>query len=122
MLNTTAVSSVLKRAGLPKQSIFIFSTESTEDGATVYGRKLGLDGREDPATGSAAGPLGCYLVHYGVVRSKQADHILIRQGVQMGRPSWLHVQLGMSDNEIIKVRIGGSSVFLGDGTILLPDN
>jgi len=121
-LNTTAISKVFKKAGLAKQSVFIFTTESTDDGATVYGRKLGLDGREDPATGSAAGPLGGYLVRYGVVRDNEAGHILIRQGVQMGRPSWLHVRLGLSGNEITEVRIGGSSVFVGNGTIMLPDD
>jgi trans-2,3-dihydro-3-hydroxyanthranilate isomerase len=121
-LNTTAISKVFKKAGLAKQSVFIFTTESTDDGATVFGRKLGLDGREDPATGSAAGPLGGYLVRYGVVRDKEAGRILIRQGVQMGRPSWLHVRLGLSGNEITEVRIGGSSVFVGDGAIMLPDD
>jgi trans-2,3-dihydro-3-hydroxyanthranilate isomerase len=121
-LNTTAISMVLEKEGLPKQSVFMFSTESADDGATAYGRKLGLDGREDPATGSAAGPLGCYLVRYGVARGKETDRILIRQGVQMGRPSWLHVQLGLSGNEITEVRIGGSSVFVGDGTVMLPDD
>lgn len=121
-LNTSAISTVLQKAGLAKQSVFMFSTEPTDDGATVYGRKLGLDGREDPATGSAAGPLGCYLVRYGVARGKESASILIRQGVQMGRPSWLHVQLGLSGNEITDVRVGGSSVFIGDGTIMLPDD
>ena len=121
-LNTTAIAMVLEKEGLPKQSVFMFSTELADDGATVYGRKLGLDGREDPATGSAAGPLGCYLVRFGVARGKETDRILIRQGVQMGRPSWLHVQLGLSGKEITEVRIGGSSVFVGDGTIMLPDD
>ncbi|MEJ2123108.1 MAG: PhzF family phenazine biosynthesis protein [Alphaproteobacteria bacterium] len=121
-INTTAVAAVLERAGLPKLSVFIFSTECTDDGATVYGRKLGLDGREDPATGSAAGPLGGYLVHYGVVRGKEAGRMIIRQGVQMGRPSRLHVQLGLRGDEISEVRIGGSSVFVGDGAITFPDD
>ena len=122
MLNATAISTVFEKADLRKQSIFLFSTESTDDAATVYGRKLGLDGREDPATGSAAGPLGCYLVRHGVVRGKDAGHILIRQGVRMGRPSWLHVQLRLSGNKITDVRVGGSSIFVGDGTIILPDD
>jgi trans-2,3-dihydro-3-hydroxyanthranilate isomerase len=121
-LNTTAISAVFGKADVRKQSVFLFSTEITDDTATAYGRKLGIDGREDPATGSAAGPLGCYLVRYGMTRGKDANHIRIRQGVQMGRPSWLHVQLGLSGNEITNVRVGGSSVFVGDGTIILPDN
>lgn len=120
MLNATAVSAVFQKAGLRKQSIFLFSTESTDDAATAYGRKLGLDGREDPATGSAAGPLACYLVRNGIVRAQDAGHILIRQGVRMGRPSWLHVQLGLRGNEITDVRIGGNSIFVGDGEIMVP--
>jgi trans-2,3-dihydro-3-hydroxyanthranilate isomerase len=122
ILNATAMSAVFEKAGLRKQSVFLFSTESTDDAATAYGRKLGLDGREDPATGSAAGPLGCYLVRYGVARGKETNRILIRQGVQMGRPSWLHVQLALSGNEISNVRVGGSSAFVGEGTIILPDD
>jgi trans-2,3-dihydro-3-hydroxyanthranilate isomerase len=121
-LNTTAISAVFEKAGLRKQSVFLFSTESTDDAATAYGRKLGIDGREDPATGSAVGPLGCYLFRHGVVRGEESNRILIRQGVQMGRPSWLHVQLALSGNEISNVRVGGSSVFVGDGTIILPDD
>lgn len=100
----------------------MFSTESADDGATAYGRNFGLDGQEDPATGSAAGPLGCYLVRHGVARGKETDRILIRQGVQTDRPSWLHVQLGLSGNEITAVRIGGRSVFVGNGTVMLPDD
>lgn len=120
VLNITAMSEVFEKSELAKQSVFLFSTESADDGATVYGRKLGINGREDPATGSAAGPLGCYLVHHGVVRVKDAGHILIRQGVQMGRPSWLHVQLRLSGTEIVDVRVGGSSTFVGHGTLVLP--
>ena len=118
-MNAAAMTTEFGKGGLAKQSVFVFSTESSDDGATVYGRKLGLDGREDPATGSAAGPLGSYLVHHGAVSRDQAARILIRQGVRMGRPSWLHVQIGLSGDEIIDVRVGGSSVFVGDGTIML---
>ena len=120
-LNKTAMSAVFEKANLRKQSVFLFSTESSTDAATAYGRKLGLDGREDPATGSAAGPLGGYLFRYSVVPSRKAERILIRQGVQMGRPSWLHVQLSLNGNEISDVRVGGSSVFAGDGTIIVPN-
>jgi len=119
-LNAAALSAVLENASLPKRSVFIFSTESNHDGAVAYGRKFGLDGREDPATGSAAGPLAGYLVRYGIARGKDADHILIRQGVEMGRPSWLHVQLGLRGNKITEVRVGGSSILVGDGAIILP--
>jgi trans-2,3-dihydro-3-hydroxyanthranilate isomerase len=117
-LNAAALSAVLDNAGLPRRSVFIFSTESNDDGAAVYGRKFGLNGREDPATGSAAGPLSGYLVRYGLTRGKDADPILIRQGVVMSRPSWLHVQLGLSGSRITDVRVGGGSIFVGDGAII----
>ena len=120
-LNRVAMSAVLEQAGLAKRSIFIFSAEPADDDATVYSRMLGFGGREDPATGSASGPLGSYLVHHGVVPAEEADRILSRQGVQMGRPSCIHVQIGMSGNEITSVRVGGSSIFVGEGTLILPE-
>lgn len=121
-LDTTAIAAVFEKAKMPPQSIFIFATEAKDDDAAAYGRKLGIDGREDPATGSAAGPLGCYLFRYGAVSVMAAKRIQIRQGVQMGRPSWLHVQLELSGNEITNVRVGGNSAYVGEGTILLPDD
>jgi trans-2,3-dihydro-3-hydroxyanthranilate isomerase len=121
-LNATALSEVFEHSVVKKQSVFLFSIEPGNDGATVYGRKLGIDGREDPATGSAAGPLGGYLVRYGLLSGKDAEHLLIRQGVQMGRPSWLHVRIDFVGNEIANVRVGGNSVFVGDGTIMLSGN
>jgi trans-2,3-dihydro-3-hydroxyanthranilate isomerase len=121
-LNASALSAVLEKATVKKQSVFLFSTERGNDVATVYGRKLGVDGREDPATGSAAGPLGCYLFRYGVVGGKEIEHLLIRQGVQMGRPSWLHVRIDVIGEEITSVQVGGNSVFIGDGRIILSDD
>ena len=119
-INIVAMSEIFGKEGLQKQSVFLFSTESSDDAATAYGRKLGIDGREDPATGSAAGPLGGYLVRYGAIPATEANQISIRQGVQMSRPSWLHVRLAITGEEISNVRVGGSSAFVGDGTIVLP--
>ena len=56
------------------------------DGATVYSRMVGATGSEDPATGSASGPLGCYLVKHGLVPPSAAATIVSAQGVKMGRP------------------------------------
>jgi len=120
-LDTGLLRDVLATAGLREQSVYLFSTEPGADRATVYARKLGLDGREDPATGSAAGPLGCYLVNYGLVDRNSADQIRVRQGVRMERPGWLHVQVSTRDRAITAVRVGGSSVFVGEGALVLPD-
>ena len=72
-----------RAAGRPERPMFLFSTPRPDDDATVYSRMFapGLGIAEDPATGSAGGPLGCYLVRHGVVPSAQAGAILNLQGV-----------------------------------------
>ena len=120
VVNSAAMAAVLAEAGVPQRSIFIFSLEPADDDATVYSRMVGFGDREDPATGSASGPLGSYLVHHGVVSPAAAGSILSRQGVQMGRPSWVHIRIETRGDEIRDVLVGGSSVFVGAGTIVLP--
>ncbi len=120
-VNPIAMTSVLEKAGVPRRSIFVFSLEVADDGATAYSRMVGFGDREDPATGSASGPLGSYLVHHGVVPTADADSILSRQGVQMGRPSWIYIRIGTQGEEINEVLVGGSSVFVGEGTIIVPE-
>ena len=85
------------------------------DGATVYSRMMGAN--EDPATGSASGPLGCYLVKHGLVPAEKAGAIVSVQGVKMGRPSRIHVKLDMSGADITRVRVGGTSVLVGKGRL-----
>jgi trans-2,3-dihydro-3-hydroxyanthranilate isomerase len=79
----------------------------------------GLGITEDPATGSAAGPLGCYLVRHGVVSGEQASRLLMLQGAKMGRPSYMHVSVAASGTEVTSVRVGGESVVVGEGTLYL---
>jgi trans-2,3-dihydro-3-hydroxyanthranilate isomerase len=119
-VNSLAMASILEKAGASKRSIFIFSPESADDGATVYSRMVGFGDREDPGTGSASGPLGAYLVHHGVVSPEKADDIVSRQGVQMGRPSRIYIRIGTSGEDINDVLVGGGSVFVGEGSIILP--
>jgi trans-2,3-dihydro-3-hydroxyanthranilate isomerase len=66
-------------------------------------------GGEDPATGSAAGPLCAYLARYGVT-----DQVEISQGVEMGRPSRLFAE--MEDG---RPRVGGDVVRVAQGEVLL---
>jgi trans-2,3-dihydro-3-hydroxyanthranilate isomerase len=64
---------------------------------------------EDPATGSAAGPLGAYAArHLGVTS------LVIQQGVEMGRPSVIHVEVSESGP-----RVGGSAIVVGSGELEL---
>jgi trans-2,3-dihydro-3-hydroxyanthranilate isomerase len=69
-----------------------------------------VPGGEDPATGSAAGPLGAYLAE----RTGQ-ERVAIAQGEEMGRPSVLEVE--MVDG---RPRVGGSVIPVIDGEVELP--
>jgi trans-2,3-dihydro-3-hydroxyanthranilate isomerase len=120
VLDQHAYSTLLANAGLaPNLPAFLFSTEGGADNAGVYCRMFapGLGITEDPATGSAAGPLGCYLLRHGVVSSQRASRILILQGAKMGRPSYMHVSLAAAGTDVTSVRVGGESVVVGEGTL-----
>ena len=92
--------------GLARLPIFIFTTESGSDKATCYSRMFapGSGIVEDPATGGASGPLGSYLVHHGVLTPQEGARIVSLQGKKMGRPSWIHIDIGTSDGAIERAR------------------
>jgi trans-2,3-dihydro-3-hydroxyanthranilate isomerase len=73
---------------------------------------------EDPATGSAAGPLGCYLVQHGRVSGERAKEIVNAQGVKMGRASRLHISIGGTPGAITEVKVGGEAVLIARGEFL----
>jgi trans-2,3-dihydro-3-hydroxyanthranilate isomerase len=111
---------VCTAAGLPELPLFIFSLRQAAD-AQVYSRMLapGLGVAEDPATGSAAGPLGCYLYKHHLIPRAQLSHVVSLQGVKMLRPSRLHISIEGSGDAITRVRVGGRSVLVGEGTLKL---
>ena len=69
---------------------------------------------EDPATGSAAGSLGAYLVKHGKLTPGHAINIL--QGEEMGRPSHIEVQVSQSGKKLVP-RVSGAAVKVFEGTI-----
>lgn len=69
---------------------------------------------EDPATGSAAGSLGAYLVLHSKI--KVGEELSIRQGVEMGRPSEIHVHVGAERGKLVS-RVSGSAVRILEGHI-----
>lgn len=116
VLDPRAREAVLRDARSAPRGIFVFSVEPGDDHATVYSRMLGAT-REDPATRSASGPLGCYLVRYRLLPSGHAGDIVSRQGVKMGRPSRVYIRISGTADEITDVKVGGASVLVGDGRI-----
>jgi trans-2,3-dihydro-3-hydroxyanthranilate isomerase len=102
--------------------VFVFTTDGGTGGVTLYSRMFapGVGIIEDPATGSASGPVGCYLVRHGLVARDRADRIVSLQGVAMGRPSYIHIKIGTgAGGEITRVQVGGRSVLAGEGVMYL---
>ena len=70
---------------------------------------------EDPATGSAAGPLALHLARHG--RIAFGDEIEISQGVEVGRPSKLFARVDGSADDVQRVEVGGSTVTVARGEL-----
>src|SRR5262249_14703710 len=72
---------------------------------------------EDPATGSAAGPLGVHLARHGVIAF--GDEIEIAQGAEVGRPSILYARAEGSAAAVRQVEVGGAAVIVARGEFRL---
>jgi trans-2,3-dihydro-3-hydroxyanthranilate isomerase len=120
-VNASAFRQFNAASGLaPEDALFVFSISGEPD-ETVYSRMLApqFGVAEDPATGSASGPLGCYLVRHGIVRGDAARRIISVQGVAMQRPSRIHIAIEGTSSAITDVRVGGTAVLVGRGELLL---
>jgi len=71
---------------------------------------------EDPATGSAAAALGGYLSKADGSREASLGWT-VEQGIEMGRPSILHVEADREAGATAAVRVGGGAVFVSRGTM-----
>jgi trans-2,3-dihydro-3-hydroxyanthranilate isomerase len=93
--------------------VYLFA--QTNDGAyaRMFAPMSGI--AEDPATGSATGPLYAYLARHGALPRRES--FSNEQGVAMGRPSSLRVRLQWGDDVPVKIEVGGSAVFVGEGRL-----
>jgi len=72
---------------------------------------------EDPATGSAAGCFGAYLVKHGLIKGEPVATVEIEQGVELRRPSLIQVELALREGIIDRVWVAGNVVTVLEGTI-----
>jgi len=107
-----AVGEVVKASG--SSGFYLFAADADGAKARLFDADLGVV--EDPATGSAAGPLGAYVVHHGLL---PPGEIVISQGVEIGRPSTLVVEVAR-DGDALTVHVGGGVVIVGEGAFDLP--
>lgn len=105
----------------PVREIFVFTTETEFAGSGVHSRMFAptMGILEDPATGGASGPLGCYLVRHGVVPSEGRLEITSEQGIEMGRPSFIRIRIAHEDVRITSVGVGGRCRYMGGGHLEL---
>ncbi len=115
--DASAIIKICERFGA--NGIMVFTTVTVESFASVHARmfapKIGI--LEDPATGSAGGALGAYLVHNGVVEVGPTTEILIEQGYEIDRPSRILVQVKSEDDVIQAVTVGGQCVMVVEGAL-----
>lgn len=96
------------------QDLYLFAPTAEGVTARMFDSEFGIG--EDPATGSAAGPLGVYLAEYGDLDTTR--RLSIRQGEQVGRPSELHVEARREDGAW-RARVGGGVHIVGRGAFEL---
>ena len=117
-LNLAALNRVCRTYHTDSVMIFTFETESPE--STVHVRMFApLAGvLEDPATGSANGALGAYLVHHRAVPfTGPTVYILSEQGLEIDRPSKVFVEVDISGKEPVAVRVGGQVAPVAEGIV-----
>ena len=115
------LAALFKEAAVDAIGLYAFSVERAADKAAAYARMFapGAGVPEDAATGSAAAPLGAYLVRHKVVPLERAASMVCVQGAKMGRTSHLHIAVATENGMTTGVRVGGEAVLAGEGTLYL---
>ena len=115
--DAAAIVGVCERLGT--NGIMVFTTMTVEDHATVHTRMFApaIGILEDPATGSASGAIGAYLVHNGLVEVGPMTELIVEQGYEIERPSRILVQVESEDDAIQSVKVGGQVVMVVEGTL-----
>lgn len=110
--DTRRLAEVLK--SVAGEGAYLYSLDTVEGDSAAYARffnpTMGIV--EDPATGTAAGPLVAKLVAEG--RVAPGAPAVVDQGHELGRPSRIHITVNGAD-----VRISGAGLIVADGTVLV---
>jgi PhzF family phenazine biosynthesis protein len=84
----------------------------------MFAPAIGIN--EDPVTGNANGPLGAYLVHYGIAVHNGAQFTFkVIQGEAIGRAGTMEVQVKIENNQPIEVKIVGNAVIAFSTELML---
>lgn len=109
-------------AGQPESSILLIATEVVHKDSDVHARMFApaVGVIEDPATGSAAGPLAAYLEQHQLLPRKQpGEQIIIEQGYEIHRPSQLIAEVIWQRDAMKEVLVSGKVKLVAEGTFYL---
>jgi len=117
--NMDSLAKLSSRIGCNGYYVFTMNQNETP---MVHGRMfapaIGIN--EDPVTGNANGPLGAYLVHYGLVTHNGTLFTFnVIQGEAIGRAGTMEVQVKIKNNQPIEVRIVGNAVIAFSTELML---
>ena len=113
-LNFAQASEYLDRSDA--KFFYFVCRETVDPNATLHARMIFYNG-EDPATGSAAGCCTAWAVRYGVLAPEAQG--MIEQGMEMKRPSAIHIRASRTGDQVANIRVGGHAVEVARGTLLL---
>lgn len=100
---------------LGELTVSCFARDGARYKTRVFAPAMGV--AEDPATGSAAGPLGVHLARHGRIAFGEVTEI--SQGMEIARPSLLRVRVRGEGDRVDAVEVGGSAVFVAAGAFAL---
>jgi len=98
-------------------------TRETRDAASAWHCRdfcpaLGVD--EAPAVGTSNGALAAYLVRHGVIAGGGVHAVEAEQGIAVGRPSRIHLEIDVEDSHARTIRVGGMATRMISGAIPVP--
>lgn len=101
------------------EGLYAFTTQTTHPDVALHTRMFSpsMPALEDPASGSAAAPLGAYVARYGVLPRAPTLRLICEQGIELARPSRIHVEVSSDREAITALRIGGEAVIVGEGEL-----
>jgi trans-2,3-dihydro-3-hydroxyanthranilate isomerase len=100
-------------AELTEAGVSVLAARGTSVKTRMFAPALGVS--EDPATGSAAGPLAVHLCEHGATPFGEVLHIA--QGAEVGRPSELSARVHGTSGQVTRVEVGGAAVIVGRGEL-----
>ena len=117
--NGVLLENLLKKINV--NGVICFSTETVESGSQVQVRAFfpGIGINEDPATGSAQGPLAAYLFKHGLLKKGNRCRVMAEQGYQIGRPSKLTTTFEVHEGVMNNIKVSGDVILVAKGEFML---